>query len=188
MEYSSLDDVPHSVRMTLQQQQHQQRQILSPAFSIVTDSSPQQTHTIYRCIYVHTYIYIHTQTYMCIYIYVCVCACQTYIYTYVYQRNVCLHVYVRVHVCIYTCECSRYRYRYIYVCVCVCACRCVCVCAVVHLRTWYVGSNSCTGARKLLRDHIIQVAVFDFVTVDRQHLSSKVTMCPFPSKTREQAS
>ena len=48
MDYSSLDDVPHSVRMTLQQQ-HQQRQILSPAFSIVTDSSPQQTH-IYICI------------------------------------------------------------------------------------------------------------------------------------------
>ena len=42
MDYSSLDDVPHSVRMTLQQQ-HQQHQILSPAFSIVTDSSPQQT-------------------------------------------------------------------------------------------------------------------------------------------------
>ena len=45
MEYSSLDDVPHSVRMTLQQQ-HQQRQILSPAFSIVTDSSPQQTQVM----------------------------------------------------------------------------------------------------------------------------------------------
>ena len=42
MEYSSLDDVPHSVRMNLQQQQ--QHQIMSPAFSIITDSSPHQSH------------------------------------------------------------------------------------------------------------------------------------------------
>ena len=44
MDYSSLDDVPHCVRMNLQQQHNQQHQIMSPAFSIVTDSSPQQTH------------------------------------------------------------------------------------------------------------------------------------------------
>ena len=45
MEYSSLDDVPHSVRMNLQQQQ-QQHQIMSPAFSIITDSSPHQSQVM----------------------------------------------------------------------------------------------------------------------------------------------
>ena len=45
MEYSSLDDVPLSVRMNLQQQQ-QQHQIMSPAISIITDSSPYQSQVM----------------------------------------------------------------------------------------------------------------------------------------------
>ena len=63
MEYSSLDDVPHSARMNLQQQQQQQHQLVSPAFSIITDSSPHQTQTSsnlhsYVCVYVYAYVYV----------------------------------------------------------------------------------------------------------------------------------